>query len=116
MHPTQLAIGMMTGSSMDGIDAALIETDGHHYVRTLATACSTFSPAFQLALRIAEYAVQQTAGHLAQATMHFPQYITQYLDSTPVTTHIRNALSTYTLDRIMQCLTEDHATLVKRLL
>jgi 1,6-anhydro-N-acetylmuramate kinase len=28
------AIGLMSGTSMDGIDVALIETDGGHAVRT----------------------------------------------------------------------------------
>ncbi len=30
---TYLAIGLMTGTSMDGIDATLLETDGQNYIR-----------------------------------------------------------------------------------
>ncbi len=34
--PIRLAIGLMSGTSLDGIDAALIETDGEHHVRPIA--------------------------------------------------------------------------------
>ena len=33
---TRLAIGLMSGTSMDGIDAALVETDGEGVVNPIA--------------------------------------------------------------------------------
>src|SRR3990167_425801 len=84
-----LAIGMMTGTSMDGIDAALIETDGYQFVKTWATASYPFSAAFQKTLRAAETTLQTTQGHLT--------------DTTPLTD-------------VIQQLTQHHATLVQHLL
>ena len=40
---TMLAIGLMSGTSLDGIDAALIETDGEDLVRPLAFRGETYS-------------------------------------------------------------------------
>lgn len=46
-------IGLMSGTSMDGIDAALIETDGKAHVRPLAFAGYDYTPAFRTKLRAA---------------------------------------------------------------
>lgn len=40
-----LAIGLMSGTSLDGIDAALIETDGERAVRRVAFHCAPFDDA-----------------------------------------------------------------------
>ena len=41
--PIRLAIGLMSGTSLDGIDAALIETDGAHHVRPIAFRSEPYS-------------------------------------------------------------------------
>ncbi len=41
--PVRLAIGLMSGTSLDGIDAALIETDGEHHVRPIAFLSEAYS-------------------------------------------------------------------------
>ena len=41
--PMRLAIGLMSGTSLDGIDAALIETDGEHHVRPIAFRSEPYS-------------------------------------------------------------------------
>jgi anhydro-N-acetylmuramic acid kinase len=41
--PVRLAIGLMSGTSLDGIDAALIETDGEHLVRPIAFRSEPYS-------------------------------------------------------------------------
>ena len=41
--PVRLAIGLMSGTSLDGIDAALIETDGEHHVRPIAFRSEPYS-------------------------------------------------------------------------
>jgi anhydro-N-acetylmuramic acid kinase len=45
------ALGLMSGTSMDGIDLALIETDGQEHVRRLATASVDYPRAFRNRLR-----------------------------------------------------------------
>src|SRR5262245_5813455 len=46
-----LAIGLMSGTSLDGIDAALIETDGERVFATGAAATQSYAPALREAVR-----------------------------------------------------------------
>jgi anhydro-N-acetylmuramic acid kinase len=46
-----LAIGLMSGTSLDGIDAALIETDGENYFKQISTHHLPYSIEFQKKLR-----------------------------------------------------------------
>jgi len=64
---TQIALGLMSGTSMDGIDAALIETDGQAQVRSIAHYHLAYTPAFQQALKRAEKAVFAARGDLEKA-------------------------------------------------
>ncbi len=48
-----LALGLMSGTSMDGIDAALIDTDGDAVVRRIAFATTPYDAAFRDRLRAA---------------------------------------------------------------
>jgi anhydro-N-acetylmuramic acid kinase len=50
---TRLAIGLMSGTSMDGIDAALIETDGEGIVTPFAFMFFPYEPDFRHRLRAA---------------------------------------------------------------
>lgn len=56
-----LSIGLMSGTSMDGIDAALLETDGHSQIKELGSFAIDYAPAFKILLKAAEYAVKKTA-------------------------------------------------------
>ncbi len=47
----RLAVGLMSGTSMDGIDAALIETDGEQVSRPLAFVSEDYDEAFRARLR-----------------------------------------------------------------
>lgn len=47
----RLAVGLMSGTSMDGIDAALIETDGERHSRPLAFVSEDYDEAFRARLR-----------------------------------------------------------------
>ena len=38
-----LAIGLMSGTSQDGVDVALIDSDGEHIARVGPTACRPYS-------------------------------------------------------------------------
>ncbi len=48
-----LALGLMSGTSMDGIDAALIDTDGEAAVRRIAFATTPYDEPFRARLRAA---------------------------------------------------------------
>jgi anhydro-N-acetylmuramic acid kinase len=48
---TILALGLMSGTSCDGVGAALIETDGRHRVRPLAALTQPYPDAFRTRLR-----------------------------------------------------------------
>src|ERR1700691_2823879 len=44
-------IGLMSGTSMDGVDAALVETDGGDYVKPLSTITVPYEASFRGRLR-----------------------------------------------------------------
>jgi anhydro-N-acetylmuramic acid kinase len=46
------ALGLMSGTSIDGIDASLIETDGHNYVRVLGFLANPYTNEFRDKLRL----------------------------------------------------------------
>jgi len=50
-HPPVLAVGLMSGTSMDGVDAALIETDGERVAWTGPALTLPYDPAFREELR-----------------------------------------------------------------
>ena len=52
MHPKlYTSIGLMSGTSIDGLDAALVETDGRDHVRILGFVSNPFDPVFRTRLR-----------------------------------------------------------------
>ena len=73
-----MAIGLMTGSSMDGIDGALLETDGKAIVRFIQGWSVKYSPFFHSLLRTAEFAVQQENGNMGKAAENFPRHSKTY--------------------------------------
>jgi len=50
---TMLAIGLMSGTSLDGVDAALIETDGEGHVRPIAFVGDDYTAEERSAIRLA---------------------------------------------------------------
>jgi anhydro-N-acetylmuramic acid kinase len=61
---SMLAIGLMSGTSQDGVDVALIDTDGEHIGQLGATACRPYSKAERTLLRRAT----ATAANLTDRT------------------------------------------------
>ena len=55
-----LSVGLMSGTSMDGIEAALLETNGTPTLLNERGAISlAYDPRFSLFLRAAEYAIRK---------------------------------------------------------
>ena len=71
-----LAIGLMSGTSQDGVDVALIDTDGEHIAQLGATACRPYSKAERTLLRRATAAAanltDRTARLLSLAAANAP--------------------------------------------
>lgn len=68
-----LSIGLMSGTSMDGIDAALLKTDGKTSITELGQTSCRYQPEFQSLLKTAERAVKDAQGNLEQAVQIFPE-------------------------------------------
>ncbi|MCW5588667.1 MAG: anhydro-N-acetylmuramic acid kinase [Legionellales bacterium] len=73
------AIGLMSGTSMDGVDAALLQTDGKFHNQSLAHVHLNYHPQFHKALKAAEFALHQYQGSLTLAEEHFFQIVLQFL-------------------------------------
>lgn len=75
-----LSIGLMSGTSMDGIDAALLETDGSYkLINELGHYSFSYAPQFKMLLKATEYAVRQSGGDLNAAAAHYEQALRAYL-------------------------------------
>ena len=56
------SIGLMSGTSMDGVDAALIKTDGQNNIDFITCATIDYSPEFQTLLKKTEQLIQAQNG------------------------------------------------------
>ncbi len=74
-----LTIGLMSGTSMDGIDAALIETDGETFVKPLANISTVYPRNFYLSLKITEAIVRDDVGDLSKTRGSFAEKFQQHL-------------------------------------
>ncbi len=98
----------MSGTSMDGIDAALLRTNGDHAIEELGAVSLTYPPEFHLALKAAEYAAKSCLGEIDQLSNEdffalFKQYLTHSL-------HMSEKEALETLHQITLSLKENSTT------
>lgn len=74
-----LSIGLMSGTSMDGIDAALLETDGTaQHIKEIGHLSVPYSSHFKILLKAAEWAIRQSGGELSLANAQYEQALQEY--------------------------------------
>lgn len=81
----------MSGTSMDGVDAALIQTDGHCHIEELSHVSISYNPLFRLLLKACEFAIKEVAEKclienirdkeaiVNLTALDFTHYLTSYL-------------------------------------
>lgn len=82
MGDTMLCIGTMSGTSMDGIDVALIKTDGKSNITELGHFSMTYDPRFKFLLHVAQYCIHEAKGYVDKARKMFENSgIQMYLEN-----------------------------------
>ncbi len=74
------SIGLMSGTSMDGIDAGLIQSDGMSDIKELGHFSYRYEVDVHLLLKAAEYTVNQYKGDLQKVRNHnFEDHLIKFL-------------------------------------
>ena len=127
-----LSIGLMSGTSMDGIDAALLATDGEDELRALGNIQLKYDLETKWLLKALERATKAAHGHLLEAAGIYlnslQDYLRQELQINPadvddkiaeLTTYLQQKLKTtapLNWNVVVQLSTQLHADAVKKLL
>jgi anhydro-N-acetylmuramic acid kinase len=125
-----LSIGTMSGTSMDGIDVALIETDGLDDIREIDNIAFDYDWEFKLVLKALEYSVRRHLGEIAMLQKTSVQdFLKDYLQKIlsmdekkteenieKITQYLKKkGLVILDLQQVIQLLTEFHYQAVQRL-
>ncbi len=126
-----LSIGLMSGTSMDGIDASLLETDGSgSLIKDLGHTSISYSYEFKILLKAAEYTIRNCLGNMQHAQSSYLPLLAEYLtkelkisDVNGIITKLsaylyghKNNEQPITLNNIIQHSTQLHGKTVKKLL
>ncbi len=128
-----LSIGLMSGTSMDGIDAALINTNGDAEIEARGCISIEYDQEFKLLLHIAQFCIKENQGNLEQAKQDYfsfgvKKYLKDELAILPVNIEKKlQVLQNYvqkkmevewpcTFDHVIEYSTKLHAEAVLKLL
>jgi anhydro-N-acetylmuramic acid kinase len=78
-NSTFVAAGLMSGTSMDGIDSSLIITDGEKLVKELGSYSIEYEPEFKLLMKGCEWAAWESEGDLKKARRDYVSLLKRYL-------------------------------------
>lgn len=119
-------IGLMSGTSMDGIDAVILETDGHVQMKHQCAKYMPYAREFQILLRAAEFAVREYEGSISNAGKNFSHKFDEYLklnftDVKPIKDQLaiylhKNAEAIIEFEAIVLHSTKLHAKIVQELI
>ena len=126
-----LSIGLMSGTSMDGIDGSLMETDGNTMIYELGHASTAYAEEFKILLHATQFCIKQYQGQLTLAKQNYADlgikaYLEQELGLSSIASNntltrlknysIHTMKSALTLDTVITHSTKLHAELVQILL
>ena len=110
-----LYIGLMSGTSMDGIDAGLIEISDEKSLKELGGISISYDLDFKKLLKSAELAVRENNGDVNKAKLEYTFFIKQYLSSIESAKDF-DRVSNFTFDEVVEQSTKLHRTAVNKLL
>lgn len=76
-----VAIGIMCGTSKDGIDVMIGKTNGITPLESIATISQSFPAIFPFVLRVLEHGLKETAGDINQVDKDFIKYLYKYAET-----------------------------------
>ena len=75
-----LAIGLMSGTSMDGVDASIMNTNGIDDINIIANHSIAYSKEFRTLLKAAEYSCKKHNGDIAKCHITFKNDLIDFLN------------------------------------